>query len=343
MQGPRRVRHGALALVLLAFASHTGCFLPLSDPSSYYLAAPLVPVGAGAQSGRVEILLTAREHAFFVALEGLAPGAAYAVTLDGQPLAALATDAAGLASGHLDLGAPARDPRGRRIAVIDASGAEVLELAAASDPRFFEAEVAPLASFGLGAGQVQTTTIAGQRSFATRLVGAEPGSYDVVVDGAPVATLDAPQGSGAATVPDPDFDPRTAAIEVQLDGVGYFAGGGHATIEGIDWCRARQAAQALAARAGGAGSAVLATRADCSRRLEVRIEGVPMDMYDVRIDGVPRAVIAVGEDENGATLGSVLFAPGETGAAPLDFDPVGAPIEVLRAGEVWFAVDAFHP
>lgn len=343
MRLPRRLRSSACSFALLALASHTGCFLPTDDPSAYYLAAPLVPAGGPPASGRVEILLTANQRAFFVALEGLAPGADYVVTLDGEAFAALATDASGRAEGHLDFGSPARDPRGRRIAVTDAAGNDVLELAGGDDARFFEAEVAPLASFGPGAGQVQTTTLAGQRSFATTLHGAEPGRYDVVVNGTPVAPLDAPGGSGSAVVADPAFDPREAGIEIQQGGVGYFAGSGHARIEGIDWCAVRQAAQALPASATGTARATLATRADCSRRLEVHVEGVPMDLYEVRIGGAMRATIAVGEDENGVTLGSVLFAPGEVGSAPLDFDPIDQPIEVLRAGETWFSLAAFRP
>jgi hypothetical protein len=343
MQGPRSLRASAIAFLALAALAHGGCFLPAADPSAYYLAAPLDPVGAGGGAGRVEILFTAYQRTVFIAVEGLAPGAHYGVTIDGAPYATLATDSSGRASIHPGLGSPPQDPRGRRIAVVDAAGNEVLELASASDPRFFEAEVAPLSSFGLGAGQVQTTTIAGQRSFSALLQGAEPGSYDVFADGIAVATLDAPDGHGRAVVAPVPFDPGAAAIELQLDGVGYFAGSGHASIQGLDWCTQWRAVQSLESAGTGSAQVALSSRSNCLRRLEVVIEGVPMDHYELWIGDVLRASIAVGEDENGVTFGMATFAPGEGVSAPLDFDPVGASIEVRRAGETWFSLGAFTP
>lgn len=343
MQDPRRLRASALAFLTFAALAHAGCFLPIVDPASYYLAAPLVPVGASAGAGRVAILFLANQRNVFVEIEGLEPDAEYTLTLDGVAFASLATDATGRASGHTGLGSPPIDPRGRRMAVLDPGGNEVLELAAANDPRFFEAEVAPLSSFGLGVGQVQTTTIAGQRSFAATLRGAEPGTYDVFVDGVGVTTLDAPDGQGTAVVAPVPFEPRTAAIEIQLDGIGYFAGSGRASIEGLDWCNPWRVERALESSGTGTARATLASRTNCARRFEVTIEGVPMDHYDVLIGGVVRARFAAGADENGVTSGTATFGPGEGATAPLDFDPVGQSIEVRGAGETWFSLGAFAP
>jgi hypothetical protein len=343
MQDPRSLRASAIAFFALVALSQSGCFLANIDTATYYLAAPLVPIGSASGSGRVEILFAAWQHEFFFELEGLAPDTDYGVTVGGARYLTISTDAAGNGQIQTGMPAPSFDPRGRRIAVVDPDDVEVLELAAPSDPAYSEAEVAPLAAFGPGTGVVQTTTLRGQRSVAVTLRGADPGTYDVVVDGTPLAALDAPAGNGSAVIEPVLFDPRTAAIEVQRDGVGYFAGDGRARIEGLDWCSTARKQQALLATVEGSALAALVTRADCSLRFEVAVANVPMDDYEVVVGGVARGTIAVGADENGVTGGTVTFSSSESSVAPLDFDPMGAPIEVRRADQAYFALDVFAP
>jgi len=343
MQAPRNLRASALAFFVLATLTQAGCFLPSAYSPTYYLAAPLAPIGGGAGSGRVETFLTPLKRTFFVALEGLVPGADYTVMVGTEMLTTLSTDAGGSASAQMDLAGPHVDPRGRSIRVLDPDGVPVLSLVAPDHPAYNEAEVAPLASFGSGGGFVQTTTIAGESWLSVSVQGAEPGTYDVVANGESVATIDAPEGVGTATLAPPPFDPRDAAFELLLDGVGYFAGGGRASIEGLDFCSSAGAEQELFAAIAGSGRARLVTRSNCSRRFEVEIDAVPLGSYDVFVDGVARGAFPVGSDENAMTFGSISFASGESASLPLDFEPLGTQIEVRVADEVWFTLDAFTP
>lgn len=343
MQAPRNLRASALAFLVLAGFTQAGCFLPSAQSPTYYLAAPLAPVGGASGGGRVEAFLTSLKLSFFVGLEGLAPEADYTVMVGTQTLATLSTDANGSSSMSLDLPGPNLDPRGRQIRVLDPAGVEVLALVPPNHPAYCEAEVAPLTAFGSGGGFVQTTTIAGVPSVSVSVQGAEPGSYDVVANGESVATIDAPDGTGTATLTPPPFDPREAAFELQLDGVGYFAGGGRASIEGLDYCSSGGTEQELFAAIAGAGRARLTLRPNCSRRFVVEIEGVPMGSYDALVDGVVRGEILVGSDENGMTHGSLSFASGESTSLPLDFDPLGTQVEVRVSDEVWFTLDVFAP
>jgi hypothetical protein len=343
MQAPRNLRASAPALLVLAMLTQAGCFLPSAYAPAYYLAAPLAPTAGGAGGGRVETFLTPLKRTFFVALEGLAPGEEYTVMIGTEMLTALATDANGSSSVSMDLPGPHLDPRGRSIRVLDAGGGVVLSLVAPNHPAYHEAEVAPLSSFGSGGGFVQTTTIAGVSWLSVNVQGAEPGTYDVLANGEAVATLDAPDGSGTATLAPPPFDPRDTAFELLLGGVGYFAGGGRAGIEGLDFCTSTSVEQELFAAIAGSGRARLVTRENCSRRFEVEVEMVPMGSYDVVVGGVVRGALAVGSDENAMTFGSITFAPGESASLPLDFEPLGAQVDVRVADDLWFTADPFEP
>ena len=343
MQGSRRLRSTAFVFATLGTVLLGGCWLPRTDGASFFLKSPLVAIPPGHGSGRVEFLIDARSHSAYVEVAGLAPGAPYAVLLDGAPIATLATDAAGSAQLDLFDTVPRFDPRGRRFSIADPGGVEMLELAAPTHPSVWAAEVAPLASFAPGTSVVQTTTLGGAPSVSVSLAGVEPGTYDVVVDGVVRATIDAPNGTGIATIAPPDFDPTTASFEIQLGGVGYFAGTGHASIEGIDWCAEGTAEQALPAAITGVGQASLATRVDCGRRFRVAIRDVPQGDYDLFVGGIPRGVLAVGEDDTGSTIGEAYFSSSERSVYPLDFDPIGQSIEVALQGTPYFALDAFAP
>jgi hypothetical protein len=343
MQESRRLRASALAAAFAATALLSGCFLPSVDPGRYYLGAPLVPIGGASGGGHVDFMIDARQHSGSIELFGLDPNADYTVTMDGVTFTTLSTDAAGHAQANVPVLGSSGDPRGRRIAVLDPNGVEVLELADSSHPDYNESEIAPLSSFASGGGFVQTTTLAGVETVSVSLAGVDPGSYDLVVDGQILGTVDASDGQGTTVLTDPEFDPGTSSFELQLDGVGYYAGGGHANIEGIDWCNIGNGEQALESAVTGIGRASLLTRIDCGRRFEVAIENVPLAEYDLFVGGVHRGTLAVGEDENGATVGVAQFSSSERSMAPLDFDPIGQSIEVELGGVSYFTLEAFAP
>ena len=343
MHSPRCLRSQALAFAALALVAQAGCHRLAADPAGYFLAAPLQPPGGGAARGRVEMLLSDRQHSAFVEVDGLAPFAEYWVYVDDELLASLGTDAAGHAAAHASIVSPRLDPRGRRITVRDAIDTVVLELADATHPEYREAEAAPLAAFGNGAASLLTLTLDGRTTASVHVGGAEPGRYEVRVDGAARAELDAATGAGTATIEPVDFDPRSAAIELVRDDVGWFAGSGRASIEGLDWCESSSRGQSLAASGAGIASATLRTRVDCGRRFDVVIADVPMGDYALLVGDVERGTLFVGEDENGASSGSISFSDGESGAARLDFDPLGQRIEIVQGATLHFEIDAFAP
>lgn len=330
-----------LVAALLSLASH-GCSAPLPTAASYYLDAPLLPVGGGSGSGRVEVFLATMLRSLYVEVSGLAASAPHRVTLDGVAVASLTTNASGAGFVGRSVIDAAQDPRGRHLAVVDASGAEVLVLAGETHPAHRSTEFAPLASFGPGGGFVQRLATGGRESLRVAIDGVEPGAYDVFVDGALAGAIDATSGAGALAL-DPASIGPDSAVTVQLAGVDLHAGAAGAEIYGLDWCTTGRVTRALGGFVQGSATASLATRVDCSRRFSVEIRNVPVGSYDLVIDGEWRAEIAVGSDENGATIGDVTFGSGDTGEARLDFDPFGVSIGIQQGGQALFVLDSFQP
>jgi hypothetical protein len=337
----RRPRRAGLVAAACCVLAHAACsFAPTT--ASYYVAAPLVAVDGSTAAGRFEAHLSILARSLYAEVEGLVPDATYGLALDGDVVASFDTDAAGVGWVGRQVDGAAQDPRGRRISVLDADGHEVLLLADASDPRFVEMHNAPLASFGAGGGHAQLVSRNGRRTLRVELLGAGPGVYDVVVDGTSRTPLDAPDGSGRAALVADDVT-LESAIEIQLDGGTLLAGSPNATIVGLDWCFAGHGEQPLVSWQLGSGHAALSTFAYCGRRFDVEIRDVAPVDYQVWIDGVMRGWITVGTDENGVRSGRIAFTTDETGAKQLDFDPVGAAIEVYAFGVLQFSLDAFQP
>ncbi|RIL03889.1 MAG: hypothetical protein DCC71_14865 [Proteobacteria bacterium] len=340
----RPVRRGCLVLAACALVTHAACRAPSSGDAAYFLRAPLVPAVAGAPgSGGFEVLLSATRRSAYAEVAGLAPDSVYQLAFDGVAVADVETDATGAGDGGIAVSVPAHDPRGRRVAVLDAAGAEVLVLADASHPDFVRTDHAPLASFAPGGGYAQLRTIGGVETLVVALQDVEPGQYELVVDGVSRGAIDASGGSGEIAVDPAGLDPENAGVEVRLDGVGLYAGGVYASVHGLDWCTSRFAQQALVPHADGWAVASLRTQVDCGRRFAVDVEFVPMGDYELRVGGVPRGTIYVGEDENGVTLGSIEFSTDGDAASALHFDPVGAPIEIASSSGLHFSLGAFQP
>lgn len=338
LASPRLV---SLAAALLCLASF-GCSAPYRTAASYYLGAPLVPVGGGSGSGRIEVFLATMLRSLYVEVSGLPPGAQHRVTLDGVVVASLVTDANGAGYVGRSVLDATQDPRGKHLAVVNANGGEVLVLADASHPAHRSTEFAPLASFAPGGGFVQRTMTGGHESLRVGVTGVEPGSYDVLVDGKTVGGIDAASGDGTATL-DPASAGPESSVAVQLAGVDLYVGAGGAEIYGIDWCGTGRVTRPLGAFVAGEASAALTTRVDCGRRFTVEIRDVPMGNYELIIDGEWRAEIAVASNESGETIGDVTFGSADTGETRLDFDPFGVSIGIHQEGAALFVLDSFRP
>ncbi|HSP96060.1 MAG TPA: hypothetical protein VL049_02295 [Candidatus Dormibacteraeota bacterium] len=78
----------------------------------------------------------------------------------------------------------------------------------------------------------------------------------------------------------------------------------------------------------------------CRRDFQVEVEDVPVGSYDVLVDGTVRGTIAAVADPAGGTRGELELesAGDDTPHAPaLDFDPVGAALEIRGAAGIYFA------
>ena len=342
MQVSRRLRASAIAAALVGGAFLSGCFLPQVDNDSYFLGAPLVPVGGATGSGRVEYLISSRQRSAYFELSGCAPNAEYFVLVDGAQFAIVPTDPNGHGALNATVDGSAFDPRGRRLSVVDGDGVEVMVLADRTNPAFNEAEVSPLRAFAPGSGFVMTKTRDGSTSVLVSLSGVDPGVYDVVADGVALASLDARSGEGRVLLAPPAFDPASVGIELQIDGVDYFVGAGHARIPGLDWCSASRGTQELEGFVSGFGEVALTTRSSCTHRFEVAIHNVPMGEYDLFVGGTLRGTIDVGVLQDGATIGTTMFSTDEH-SNWLDFDPIGQEIEVERDGVPYFGLASFEP
>lgn len=69
---------------------------------------------------------------------------------------------------------------------------------------------------------------------------------------------------------------------------------------------------------------------------EVELEDVPVDSYNLMVDGVQRGTINVVATDNG-TRGEIEYSsPQDDGEMLLDFDPLGAQIDILQGGTLIF-------
>jgi hypothetical protein len=355
MNSHRTLHTTCLALSALALLALSACGLPRNpDFAAAYLAADLVAPGGGAAHGRVEALLSQLSRHLDVAVTDLVPDAEYEITADGVVIASFVTDADGGAHVPLSPEVLGIDPREHLFAVREPGGPEVLVM---SDPDATNggtvlAENSPLAALVGGHGAASFYASGGVWRFRVAIAGVEPGDYELWIDGNPRTTMDA--ATGAAQVDfssDPsgdelllDFDPRVAAIEIRRGDEYIFAGSGHAEILGIDMCIQWTRSQPFIAHGDGDAVATFTTRANCSHTFRVQVDNVPMGDYELAVDGVMRGIISVGADENGVTEGDITFSSSSRGGGlVLDFDPLGATIEVGQDPELLFSIDAFAP
>ena len=79
--------------------------------------------------------------------------------------------------------------------------------------------------------------------------------------------------------------------------------------------------------------------ARCRADFGVELEDVPVGDYALLVDGVARGTIAVVPDATGGTRGEIEFEAVDDTPHPLtlDFDPLGAVVEIRAGGAIWFA------
>jgi hypothetical protein len=298
---------------------------------------------------------------FDLKIRDLTPSTDYELIVGGVPEAQFTTDDNGKAKlsfrtppivssrfRELDF-----DPRGKQLAISDGTS-DVLttviattgeSLGSSSDERV---NLLPVASAGFAKARFRTRKD-GRQDFTVEITGVAAGSYDLFVGGLLRGTINASSGRGEIefkSAPSSgelllDFDPRGVVVDiVGSAGLAFsktFLGEG----DGVTACAYSETSVNLTSTGldpDASGDAKTRTESDCERKFDVEIEDVPVGNYDVFIDGALKGVLTVVDD--GVTIeGELEFSNGgdDEDELLLDFEPVGALIEVKQGASTFFS------
>lgn len=218
--------------------------------------------------------------------------------------------------------------------------------------RFLEANaVAPGAT-----AKIEFELEPGQAQFNVELKDAPAGSYDLVVDGVIVGTLDltrkeqvgtgfqfhSPAETGKQLL---DFDPRGSSIEILFNGKPAMDDSLPTDVPPVDTspvpfgnAKYEVALVSTGLDPDAEGEAQLEQRPD-RVEFEVEVEDLTVGTYDLIVSGIFRGsfeVITI----PGGTNGEIDFRnPSGSGKPLLDFDPRGKSIEVEQGGFVYLEVE----
>jgi hypothetical protein len=332
--------------------------------------------GAGNAKGMLRSDLAPGRATLRVEVNRLAPNLEHVLRGDGVEVARFTTNAAGNAELRIDLfqtgtdTTPSFDPRGKLLTIDDGTS-DVLEAWVYGDPaddppRPRIKEVTSLAREAATQGSVEARYDAlpsGGARFWVTLRNVAPGDYDVIVDGAPVASLTTNPGGFAAIDlrirpgaggPPPNMNPRarhkfrgplainprSKLIEVvDAQDVVHFAGEMLAQIPGLGVCTASSADAMLTAGAvqpTATGSVSLAVEESCDLHMTLTLASLAEAMYDLWIGGADVGDISI--DATGAATLEYDDAP-DAGAGELAM-PAGVelgaavPIEIRSGTDV---------
>lgn len=353
-----RIFDGARMLLLPALSLLVAC-VP-GGSGTAVVSTTLRSALATPAQGEVTAVLTPWVQVVLVEASGLAPDTEYALTADGVPVATLSSDAEGNVDETLLVGDLGVDPRNTEFGVEDGDdGDDVLESEDENDDGHADSnrdERTKLTPTELAQGGRASTHLEvgkdGKQEFKVEVAKVPPGSYDVFVDGIQVGSIDATSGKGKLEfASDPhgdelplDFDPAGATVEIRLADALVFSGTSSAQVPGLDVCEPSKGEQVLEPASTGEAVAKFETEKDCDKEFKVKIKGVEAGDYELVVDGVVRGTIPVIDHGTGQTSGGIQFSSeSDAGKLPLDFDPVGAPIEVRLADAVVFSIPAFEP
>jgi len=329
----------------------------------------LSPTGAlpGAE-GECRLSFGSGRSRFEVRVANLGANAEHVVAVAGQPWASFQTDKKGRAKLRFSSSPRGRkqlpmagDPRGQTLTVSDGSQ-DVLsgvcsgEGESSGSTAKLRARLAPTALAPAGSEAKAEFEIRkdGRTKFEVEVERVEPGDYPVFVDGVQRGAI-AVGALGRGQLewgdddggPPLDFDPRGKLIDVASGAGVLFSGTLDGTIPGVNQCDFSETETALvAAPAAGSGSGdtKLRIREDCRRDFSVEIEDVPVGAYDLFVGGVLRGTIQV-VDLGDRVQGELEFTSeqGEQDELFLDFEPVGATVEVKQGDTLFFSLTQGGP
>jgi len=328
---------------------------------------PATGVVPGAE-GECRVKFGGSKSRFEVRVANLAANAEHVLEVNGLPWASFATDKKGRArlrfssrpKGAKQLALPG-DPRGATITVDDGADdvlagvcsgeGESSGATAKLRARLVPTDLAPVGSEAKASFEIRKD---GRRKLEVEIEGVPSGDYPVFVDGVlrgaiAVGSLGRGQLEWGDDDGGPplDFDPRGKLIDVAGSAGILFSGSLDGAIPGVNQCTFSETVTPLvAAPAAGAGSGdtKLRIRDDCRRDFSVEIEDVPLGAYELFVGGVSRGTIQVA-DVGGQNKGELEFTtePGEVDELFLDFEPVGATVEVMQGDTLFFSLTQGAP
>ena len=318
--------------------------------------------------GQCRIKFGGSKSRFEVRVANLAANTEHVLEVNGLPWASFTTDKKGRAKlrfsshpkGSKEIELPG-DPRGGTLSV-DNGADDVLAGVCSGEgessgstaklrARLAPTDLAPAGSEAKASFEIRKD---GRRRFEVEIEGVPSGDYPVFVDGTERGAI-AVGSLGRGQLewgddnggPPLDFDPRGKLIDVAGSAGILFSGSLDGAIPGVNQCTFSETVTALVAApaaGSGSGNTKLRTREDCRRDFSVEIEDVPAGDYELFVGGVSRGTIQV-TDVGGQTKGELEFTsePGEVGELFLDFEPVGATVEVKQGATLFFSLTQGGP
>jgi hypothetical protein len=313
----------------------------------------------------------------------LAPNVEHILYGDDVEVARFTTDAGGNAEIGIDLldtgsgATPNFDPRGKLVRVNDGMS-DVLTAWVYADPAMDPGKprIKELTSLAHDPGNPQERLLratadegrvdarydalpSGGARFWVQLRGVAPGDYDILVDGAMVASLTTNasgfgfldlrvkpgggNGMGQASMKPHHprgpltINPRDALIEVQQGGVTQFSGPMRAQIPGLGMCGASSMSVSLMldpAQTMGSGSVSRSVETNCDTVLAVLVSGLTDGAYDLVVDATtkPGAIVVSGGVAN------VVYdeTPDTAGEQMLDFLVQSGSSVAIKMGDTTF-------
>lgn len=347
-------------------------FLPLatlaSDSANFRVPLAATPLDSDA-SAVVSGSFKSKKSSFAVAAVKLAPSQSYQLVIDGRVVGEAVSSKAG--AWGLKFEAPDKkktlrldfDPRGAVVEVRNAGEGVVLEgvfSGAGEKQKSNVSESVELepseAGSTLKASARYSLSSSGIAQFKVSL--AKLGStlpVDLRLDGQPIAQNLAVERKGSlkVTFRSPakdntlplDFDPRGGLLDVIQDGAVIATAEVRAKAYGANLAeRVSYRLPIPSAQTPAEGRAVAKWMVDerARRKFSVEIEDVDEGDYELSVGGVVRGVFSAVDGEDGVE-GEIEFEnDDDDDSLPLDFDPVGAQVEIRLEGTLWFA-GAFDP
>lgn len=225
-------------------------------------------------------------------------------------------------------------------------------------PQDFVVELSPTSAAPGATGSLELEVRPGRMELELKVRGLPVGTYEVTLDGTPVAEIvvfaDDSGNEGELELKSPagpagnllDFDPRGKMLAVEQSGTVFLAsdvpdsgsvpGSGNGNPPAFG--NTEFEIQLTNAGVYPAGEAEAEFEKEPDRvEFKVEVEDVPVGGYGLFVDGVRRGTIQV-VTVTGGTEGELEFRfPGEAGKELLDFDPQGKAVEIREAGTVIFS------